>query len=379
MPEVIIAPKGLAGVIADDSSISKVNVELSKLIYRGYEISELCENSNFMETAYLLLNDELPNPQQARDFDDFERENREIPESVYEIFQKIPPKTHPMDCLRLGVDMIASFDEDNLIGDNAEEKILRKSKLLLSKIPTIIANAFRVVSGKSIVHPNPKLSFSQNFLSMILGEKLEDAKKIKAFDDSLILYAEHGFNASTFASRVTASTLSDYYASIISAIGTLKGPLHGGANEQVMYMLEDIKEPEKAESYIKTKLVKKEKIMGFGHRLYRTGDSRVPIMREHGALLAESAEQKKLLEIAQIVESTMKKEKNIYPNMDFPSATLYYFLDIPIGLYTPIFVASRITGWSAHVIEQHRNNRLIRPGCRYIGPEKRSVLPIGKR
>ncbi len=373
------ANKGLAGLIAGDTSISKVDVSTNSLWYRGYNINDLCENATFLEVAYLLLHDDLPNEKQLDDFKNFEKSNRDIPEELYLMFEKMPKTAHPMDLLKHGVSMLGSFDKENILGTNSHSQNLRKAMLLLAKIPTIVANSYRLSQGLKPVKPNKELAFSENFLSMILGKEITDELSIKTLDKSLILYAEHGYNASTFSARVTAATLSDLYSAVSSAIGTLKGPLHGGANEQVMYMLLDIDSPGKAKEATLEKIKTKEKIMGFGHRLYRTGDSRTKVIKDLGRALAKQKGITKWHEISDIMEETMIQEKKIYPNLDFPAATAYYLLDIPIELYTPIFAASRITGWSAHILEQHDDNRLIRPGCEYIGPSSRKVLPIEKR
>ncbi len=373
------ANKGLAGLIAGDTTISKVDVGTNSLWYRGYDINDLCSKTSFLEVAYLLLNEDLPTSQQLNEFQKFERTNRSIPKAMYTIFENMPKNSHPMDLLKMGVSMLGSFDKENNLGSNSHEQNLRKAMLLLSKMPTVVANSYRISQGQTPVEPDPELSYSENFLSMILGEKISDPLSIKTLDNSLILYAEHGYNASTFSARVTAATLSDLYNAVSSAIGTLKGPLHGGANEQVMYMLQEIGTPDKAKQYTLDKINSKEKIMGFGHRLYRTGDSRTAVIKNLGEQLAEQKGIKKWHEISSIMEETMIEEKKIYPNLDFPAATAYYLLGIPIELYTPIFAASRITGWAAHILEQHDDNRLIRPGCEYIGPTSRKVKPISER
>ena len=373
------ANKGLAGLIAGDTTISKVDVTTNSLWYRGYDINELCEHTSFLEVAYLLLHEDLPTFNQLKEFETFERANRKIPKSMYGAFKNMPPHAHPMDLLKIGVSILGSFDKENNLGSNTHEENLRKAMLLLSKMPTVVANSYRISKGLEPVEPDSDLSYSENFLSMILGEKTNDPLSVKTLDNSLILYAEHGYNASTFSARVTAATLSDLYNAVSSAIGTLKGPLHGGANEQVMYMLQEIETPERAREYTLKKIENKEKIMGFGHRLYRTGDSRTEVIKKLGQQLAEQKGITKWHEISSIMEETMIAEKKIYPNLDFPAATAYYLLGIPIELYTPIFAASRITGWAAHILEQHDDNRLIRPGCEYIGPTARKVKPIAQR
>ena len=373
------ANKGLAGLIAGDTSISKVDVSTSSLWYRGYDINELCEKTSFLEVAYLLLNKDLPNASELKSFEEFERANRDIPESLYDLFKKMPKYGHPMDLLNQSVSILGSFDEENILGTNSQEDNLRKSMLLLAKMPTVVANSYRLSQGLDSVKPDENLSYSENFLSMILGKEVKDSLSVKTFDKSMILYAEHGYNASTFSARVTAATLSDLYSAVSTAIGTLKGPLHGGANEQVMYMLKEIKSVDRAKKYTLEKINNKEKIMGFGHRLYRTGDSRTAVIKKLGKELATKLNIHIWHDISDIMERTMIEEKGIYPNLDFPAASAYYLLGIPIELYTPIFAASRITGWAAHIIEQHNDNRLIRPSCDYIGPNSRTVEPISKR
>jgi 2-methylcitrate synthase/citrate synthase II len=373
------ANKGLAGLIAGDTAISKVDVSTNSLWYRGYDINELCEKTSFLEVAYLLLNKDLPSASELKIFEEFERENRDIPDSLYELFKKMPKYGHPMDLLNQSVSILGSFDKENVLGTNSQEENLRKSMLLFAKMPTVVANSYRLSQGLEAVKPNKNLSYSENFLSMILGKEVKDSLSVKTFDKSMILYAEHGYNASTFSARVTAATLSDLYSAVSTAIGTLKGPLHGGANEQVMYMLKEIKSVDRAKKYTLEKINKKEKIMGFGHRLYRTGDSRTAVIKKLGKELATKLNKHIWHDISDIMEKTMIEEKGIYPNLDFPAASAYYLLCIPIELYTPIFAASRITGWAAHIIEQHNDNRLIRPGCDYIGPDSRTVKPISKR
>jgi citrate synthase len=321
----------------------------------------------------------LPTPAQFQEFEDFERSHREVPEVAYSVFKRVPKDAHPMDVVRLGVNYVSLFDQDAELGRYSQAEILHKSKILLAQLPNLVANGYRITHGLNPAAPDPGLSYSENFLSMILGERVTDPLKVKVFDASMILYAEHGFNASTFACRVTASTLSDYHSAICSGIGTLKGPLHGGANEQVMYLLQEIGELSRAESVIRDKLAKKEKIMGFGHRLYTKGDSRTAAIKNLGLQLAKAVGNTKWHDMAQVVEDLMIREKNIYPNLDFPSATAYYLLGIPVELYTPLFVASRVTGWSAHLLEQYADNRLIRPSSEYTGPEMRSVIPLARR
>ncbi len=373
------AKKGLEGLIADDSAISYVDVKNERLIYRGFDIDTLCEESHFVEVAYLLLYGELPTINQLKEFEIFERDNREIPDIVYETLRKIPKNTHPMDYLRIGLSLTSLYDENNILGENSHEDNLRKAKLSFAKLPNLVANCYRAVHGMEIIKPNSSYSYTQNFLYMLRGTQITNEFMIKAFDTTLMLYAEHGFNASTFSARVTASTLSDFYSAVDAAIGTLKGPLHGGANEQVMYMLQEIDDPSKAEAYVLNSLANKKKIMGFGHRLYINGDSRAEIIKVLGYKLAKSLSDTRWHDLAKIVEDTMMREKKIFTNLDFQIAPIYYLMEIPIDLYTPIFAASRVIGWAAHIIEQHDNNRLIRPDCEYIGPKNREYIDITKR
>ena len=373
------ANKGLAGLIAGDTAISKVDVSTSSLWYRGYDINELCEKTSFLEVAYLLLHNDLPNIAQLKSFEEFEKENRDIPDILYDLFKSAPKYGHPMDLLNQSVSILGTVDEKNILGTNSQEENLIKSMLLISKMPTVVANSYRLSQGLKAVKPDKNLSYSENFLSMILGKEVKDSLSVKTFDTSMILYAEHGYNASTFSARVTAATLSDLYSAVSTAIGTLKGPLHGGANEQVMYMLKEIGSADRAEKITLEKIRNKEKIMGFGHRLYRTGDSRTGVMKRLGKELATKLDVSIWHDISDIMEKTMIEEKDIYPNLDFPAASAYYLLGIPIELYTPIFAASRVTGWAAHIIEQHNDNRLIRPSCDYVGPSARNVQSILKR
>lgn len=377
--DAMVAKKGLEGLIADDSAVSRVDVENRRLIYRGYDINDLCAKSDFLEVAYLLLYGELPTAAQYEEFRDFERNNREVPELVYETLKKAPASVHPMDYLRLGVSLTALFDEENKLGRNSHEDNLRKARLLLAKMPTLVANGYRAVNGKPVIRPRSDMEYSRNFLYMLRGGAGVDDLMVKVFDAAHILYAEHTFNASTFSARVTASTLSDFYSAVVSAIGTLKGPLHGGANEQVMYMLQEIGEPSKAKAYMMNALAGKKKIMGFGHRVYRYGDSRTEIIRKLGLELAAKLGDAKWYEIEKIMEEVMQREKNIFTNLDFPTAPAYFLMGIPIELFTPVFAASRVSGWGAHIIEQHDNNRLIRPGCRYVGPAPRAFVERGLR
>lgn len=368
--------KGLEGVIADTTKVSKVMPEINALVYKGYPVGDLAENCEFEEVAYLLWNDELPNEKQLSEFKDSERKYRNISQELIDVIKKFPKSAHPMDTVRTGVSFLGMEDERTF--DNSEDVNRDKALRLFAAIPTIIAADYRARNNKEIIAPKSDLSFSENFFHMCFGE-VPAKEVVKAFDVSLILYAEHGFNASTFTSRVITSTTSDMYSAITGAIGALKGPLHGGANEQVMHMLKEVESPETAKEWMLDALKNKKKVMGFGHRVYRSGDSRVPTMKKYAAGLGKWKGEEKWQQISDILEQTMIDEKNIYPNLDFPAGPAYYLMGFEIDMFTPIFVMARITGWSAHVMEQIAENRIIRPLCQYIGPGERKFIPMKER
>jgi len=375
MAEVEIK-KGLVGVIADETKVSEVMPDINSLTYRGYAVQDLAEACVFEEVAYLLLNGELPNKSQLAKFQEEERNNREISSNLKKIIQSYPKNVHPMDTTRTSVSHLGL--EDSEASTNTIEANYKKFIRIFAKTPTAVAANFRSRKGLDIIDPKKDLSFSENFFHMCFG-KVPSKDVVKAFDVSLILYAEHSFNASTFTSRVIASTLADIHSAIVGGISALKGPLHGGANEAVMEMFLEIKEPENAEKYILNKIKNKDLIIGFGHRVYKKGDSRVPTMTKYYYKTAEFYKNEKFPKISKILEQTMIKEKNIFPNLDFPSGPTYYLMGFDVNFFTPIFVMSRITGWSAHVNEQLKDNRLIRPLSKYTGSGHRKVLLIDKR
>ena len=368
--------KGLVGVISDETKVSKVMPEINSLTYRGYAVQDLAEECSFEEVAYLLLYGELPNKKQLKKFEKEERKNRDISKNLIKIIKNYPKKSHPMDTTRTSISVMGLEDPET--SDNSEKANYRKAIRLLAKISTAVAANFRIRKGKKIIKPNKKLSFSENFFHMCFG-KVPSKEVVKAFDVSMILYAEHSFNASTFTSRVITSSLSDMHGAVTGAVASLKGPLHGGANEAVMHMLKEVKKPENAEKWILDKIKNKGLLMGFGHRVYKNGDSRVPTMKKYYLKTAEFYKNKKYPAISQILEDTMIKEKNIHPNLDFPAGPTYYLMGFDIDFFTPIFVASRITGWAAHVMEQFSDNRLIRPLSAYTGSEHRKVQNIKDR
>ena len=368
--------KGLVGVIADETKVSEVMPDINSLTYRGYAVQDLAEACAFEEVAYLLLNGELPNKSQLAKFQEEERSNREISSNLKKVIQNYPKNAHPMDTTRTSVSHLGL--EDSETSTNTIEANYNKFIKIFAKTPTTVAANFRTRKGLDIIDPKKDLSFSENFFHMCFG-KVPSKDVVKAFDVSLILYAEHSFNASTFTSRVITSTLADIHAAIVGGISALKGPLHGGANEVVMEMFFDIKEPENAEKYILNKIKNKDLIIGFGHRVYKKGDSRVPTMTKYYYKTAEFYKNEKFPKISKILEETMIKEKNIFPNLDFPSGPTYYLMGFDVDFFTPIFVIARITGWSAHINEQLKDNRLIRPLSKYSGSVHRKVQPIDKR
>ena len=368
--------KGLLGIVVDETTISHVVPELSALTYRGYTVQELCDKCDFEEVAYLVLNGELPNKSQLKKFIKQERSERKLSKQILNDIKKMPRNAHPMDVIRTCVSLMALEDKDTK--DNSPKANMRKAMRIFAKTPTAVAAYFRTRKGKSIITPSKKLSFSENFFKMMFN-KVPDKEIVRAFDISLILYAEHSFNVSTFTARTITSSLSDLHGAITGAIASLKGPLHGGANEAVMHMMKEIGKPEKAKAWIENALNKKKVVMGFGHRVYRTGDSRVPTMKHYMFKVAKLLKKEKYTRMYEILEKVMLQRKNIHPNVDFPCGPTYYMMGIDIDFYTPIFVMSRITGWSAHIMEQHASNKLIRPLSKYRGAEVREVMLLNQR
>jgi len=368
--------KGLLGIVVDETTISHVVPELSALTYRGYTVQELCDKCDFEEVAYLVLNGDLPNKSQLKKFIKQERSERKLSKQILNDIKKMPRNAHPMDVIRTCVSLMALEDKDTK--DNSPKANMRKAMRIFAKTPTAVAAYFRTRKGKNIISPNRKLSFSENFFKMMFN-KVPDKEIVRAFDISLILYAEHSFNVSTFTARTITSSLSDLHGAITGAIASLKGPLHGGANEAVMHMMKEIGKPEKAKAWIENALEKKKVVMGFGHRVYRTGDSRVPTMKHYMFKVAKLLKKEKYTKMYEILEKVMLDRKNIHPNVDFPCGPTYYMMGIDIDFYTPIFVMSRITGWSAHIMEQHASNKLIRPLSKYKGADVREVMLLNQR
>ena len=368
--------KGLMGVTVDETSISKVMPEINSLTYRGYAAQDLCANCKFEEVAYLILNGELPSKKQLKNFEKQEKSERKLSKTLLQDIKNFPRKAHPMDVARTAVSIMGLEDKETK--NNSPKANMRKVMRIFAKTPVALAAFYRSRKGKKIIPPKKNLSFSENFFHMCFG-KVPNKDIVKAFDVSLILYAEHSFNVSTFTARTITSSLSDIHGAITGAIASLKGPLHGGANEEVMHMMNKIKKPENALKWINKALDNKDVVMGFGHRVYKSGDSRVPTMREYFRKVAKIAKDKKFEKIYDIVEKVMIDRKNIYPNVDYPTGPTYHLMGFDTDFFTPIFVISRITGWSAHVIEQHSTNKLIRPLAAYNGEKYRKVSKISKR
>lgn len=364
---------GLEGVIAGETAISTVTEGLR---YRGYPVTELAEQTSFDEVAHLLIHGELPTRQQLADFRRRLAEARAIPDSLLQLFRELPDSTPSMDVVRTAVSVCAHFDPD--VSKQTPEAIRRKAERLLAQIPVAVAAHFRIRKGQALVSLRDDLGTGDLFLYLLRGE-VPAAWMSRAFDVSLILYAEHEFNASTFTARVVTSTESDLHSAIVAAIGALKGRLHGGANEQVMDVLRAAGSADKAEAWLRQAMARKEKIMGFGHRVYKTGDVRAGILKRYAQQAAAQAGTQVWEETAEVFERILGTEKNLHPNLDWPAGRLYHSMGLEVPLYTPIFVMSRVTGWAAHVLEQSGQNRLIRPRARYTGPERRSVTPIESR
>jgi citrate synthase len=364
---------GLEGVIAGETAISTLADGLS---YRGYNIEDLTGNSNYEETAYLILYGELPTKSQAAEFHSRLLSAMKIPPEITSALAKIPKSANSMDVMRSGASLLAHWDSET--DDNSHAANLRKTERLLAQLPVVMAARERLMQGKEPVASDANLSFAANVLYMLRGEKPTE-RHVHAMDVSLILYAEHEFNASAFAARVVCSTMSDLHSAVTGAIGTLKGPLHGGANERALEVLLSVGSADKAEKWIHDALARKERIMGFGHRVYKTGDPRARYLKKLCVELAKETGHEDLERTADIIENVVMTEKQLPANVDWPCARLYHYLGLPIHLFTPLFVVARTVGWSAHVIEQLDNNRLMRPRSLYVGPASRSWRPVAER
>jgi citrate synthase len=372
-----IKAPGLKGVIALESELSSIDGEKGELIYRGYTIEDLAKHATYEEVVYLLWNGELPNASELTELRSQLRANRALPEEILDILRNAPETAHPMAVLRTAVSALSFFDEE--AEDMDVDANRRKATRILAGIPTIIAAFDRLRKGLEPIAPLDEGSMAYNFLYMLNGEKPGAAAE-RTFDVCLVLHADHGLNASTFTSRVIGSTLSDMYSAITGGIGALKGPLHGGANREVMRMLLDIdsKGADPAE-YVRNRLASKEKVMGFGHRVYTTMDPRAAILRDMVEDLSEEKNQRKWYDYSAEIMTTMIEDKNINPNVDFFSASTYHMLGLDADLFTPIFVLSRTAGWTAHLLEQWSENRLIRPRAEYVGEKGKTFIPLEDR
>ncbi len=362
--------KGLAGVVVDYTAVSKVNPETNSLLYRGYPVQELAASCSFEQVAYLLWNGELPTPGELEAFEADERGQRALDPAVKRVIDELPLTAHPMDVVRTAVSVIGALDPD--WADASPEGNLAKAVSLFAKLPAIVAYDQRRRRGLALVEPDASLGYSANFLNMTFGE-VPSAVVVDAFDVSMILYAEHSFNASTFTARVVTSTLSDLYSAVVAAIGALKGPLHGGANEAVMHIFDEIGTADAAEAWLDAALAEKRKIMGFGHRVYKNGDSRVPTMKAALDTLIVEYDAPELGALYTALDDAMQARKNIKPNLDYPSGPAYRLMGFDTEMFTPLFVAARITGWTAHIREQLASNALIRPLSLYNGPAERHL------
>ena len=373
--------KGLYGVVADYTSVSKVMPETNSLTYRGYAVQDLVENCSFEEVFYLLWNGELPTEAQLTEFNKAGRSYRKLDPGLISLIHSLPTDCHPMDVMRTAVSYMGTKDPEHFTPNR--EHITHVGHNLLAQLPMAMAMDIRRRRGEDIVAPDPEKGVAENLLAMVFGNgpdsPASNPEDVRDFEKSLILYAEHSFNASTFTSRVITSTRSDVYSAITGAIGALKGPLHGGANEFVMHTMLEVDDPAKAEEWVNTTLDNKELIMGFGHRVYKNGDGRVPSMEQSFRALAERHDGAKWVAMYENLAAAMDKRTGIKPNLDFPAGPAYYLLGFPVDFFTPLFVIARVAGWTAHIVEQFENNSLIRPLSAYNGPEQRKVVPIAQR
>ncbi|WP_062385711.1 bifunctional 2-methylcitrate synthase/citrate synthase [Demequina iriomotensis] len=362
--------KGLVGVVADRTAVSQVNVETNSLLYRGYPVQELASMCSFEDVVHLLWNGDLPSAEERERALALERTHRDLGDRLMGVIERLPDSAHPMDVLRTAVSVLGGEDPTAWTAD--PDEIREKALVLIAKVPAVVAYIQRHRRGLPIVPPREDLGYAANFLWMTCGEEPDEVVR-KAFDVSMTLYAEHSFNASTFTARVVTSTLSDYYSGVVAAIGALKGPLHGGANEAVMRTFDEIGSAANVGAWLDEALGRKRKIMGFGHRVYKRGDSRVPTMKAALDTLVAHAERPDIAELYDALEAEFVARKGIYPNLDYPSGPAYHLMGFDTELFTPIFVASRIAGWTAHIQEQLADNALIRPLSAYDGVGERHI------
>ena len=374
--ETTAATEGLRGVVAAQSAIGDVNGIEGKLIYQGYDIHDLAEHSTFEEVVYLLWNGKLPTQAELDDHVERLKRNYEAPAEVIELMKQYPKDSDPMDVLRTAVSTLDLYDPRGQGTDR--ESAVGAAVRITGQIGHLAAAWDRIRNGKEVIAPDKSLSIAENFLYMLRGEKPE-ADEARMFDIALILHADHELNASTFTTRVVAGTLADMYGAVTAGIAALSGPLHGGANTNVMKMLIEIDDPAKIDAWVDDALASKKKIMGIGHAVYKTEDPRATWLRKFSKQMAEKKGESKWYDMSQRIEQLMLEKKGMYPNVDFYSASTYYLMGIPLDLYTPIFAVSRISGWTGHILEQYGNNKLIRPRAEYIGKRDQKYVPIGER
>ena len=368
--------KGLREVVAADTKISDIDGQLGRLWYVGYDIADLADNASYEEVVHLLHNLELPTREQLDSITEFLIEERELSPFLAKLMPELAQQTSPMSMLRTSVSAASAYDPDGW--DESPEAQYRKALRLVAKTPTLIAHYHRLRTGQEVIPPHPKLGHTANFLWMLSGEE-PDADDADALDTTFVLYGDHTMNASTFTARIIASTLADMFSAITGAIAALKGPLHGGANEEAMKMLEQIGTPEVAEAHVRDLLGRHEKVMGFGHAVYRTMDPRARVLKRLSQEVGERAGETRWFEISAAIEATVMEQRSLYPNVDFYAASVYHVLGIPTDLMTPIFAAARMAGWTAHVREQYADNKVIRPASTYVGPRDRTYTPIPDR
>ncbi len=368
--------KGLREIVAAETHLSDIDGDAGRLWYVGYEITDLARNATFEETVYLLHNLDLPNRQQLNQLNTFLVRERELHPFLARLMPTLAQNASPMSMLRTSISATSAFDPDGW--DVSPEAEYRKAMRMIAETPTLIATFDRLRTGREVIPPDPELSHAANFLWMLHGEE-PDPQDARVLDTTFVLYGDHTMNASTFAARVIASTLSDMFSAITGAIGALKGPLHGGANEESQKMAEEIGKAENAQAYVAERLANHEKIMGFGHAVYRTMDPRATVLKQMCKELGERRGQPQWYEIFSALEETTLEQKGLYPNVDLYAAGVYHLLDIPTDLMTPLFALARMAGWTAHVREQYANNRIIRPSSEYIGPTGRVYVPIEER
>lgn len=374
--ETTAATEGLRGVVAAQSSIGDVNGIEGKLIYQGYDIHDLAEHATFEEVVYLLWNGKLPTQTELDELTERLRRNYEVPSQVIDTMKSFPKESDPMDVLRTAVSSLDFYDGN---GHGTDRETATKAAIRITgQIGTIAAAWDRIRNGKDVVTPDKSLSIAENFLYMLRGEK-PDADEARMFDIALILHADHELNASTFTTRVVAGTLAGMYGAVTAGIAALAGPLHGGANTNVMKMLIEIDDPAKIDAWVDEALASKRKIMGIGHAVYKTEDPRATWLRKFSKQMADKTGTTKWYEMSQRIEQLMLEKKGMYPNVDFYSASTYYLMGIALDMYTPIFAVSRISGWTGHILEQYANNKLIRPRAEYIGARDQKYVPIAER